>query len=191
MFLSLGKLLFPYTLHTPFGQLLFGGYMAVYLGLHSATRASVSSGSSVLTEHAPLSLGRADWYSDYVTPWPFSLQFSTLLSVYSSKMGLKAITAFKFLSFFFNWQRFIKKPTFFFFIFLDEALLCISLPSGTLAGDVRKEPIVISMIASDLQEERVGVPWRLSCMENTINIKSEGKCRDDIILLTENAKITK
>lgn len=146
MFLSLGKLLFLYTLHTPFGQLWFGGYMAVYLGLHSATRALVRAGSSVLRKHAPLSLGRAGQYSDYVTPWPFLLQFSTLLSVYLSKMGLKAMTAFKFLRFFFLTDKdsLRNQP---FLIFLDEALLCISLPSGTLAGNMRKEPIVISMIA--------------------------------------------
>lgn len=101
MFLSLGKLLILCTLHTPFSQLLFGGYMTVYFGLHSATRASVCAGSSVLTKHTPLSLGRAGQYSDYVTLWLFSLQFSTLLSVYPSKMGLKAMTAFKFLRFFF------------------------------------------------------------------------------------------
>lgn len=76
--------------------------MAVYLSLLSATRASVCAGSSVLIKHAPLCLGRTGQYSDYVTPWRFSVQLSTLLSVHPIKMGLKAMTAFKSLSFFFK-----------------------------------------------------------------------------------------
>lgn len=72
--------------------------MAVYLSLLSATRASVCAGSAVLIKHAPLSLGRTGQYSDYVTPWPFSVQLSTLLSVHPIKMNE---TAFKSLSSFF------------------------------------------------------------------------------------------
>lgn len=85
-------------------------------------------------------------HSDYGTSCPFLLQFSTLFT--PNEMGLKAHGSLQVSQVFLFLTDKDSLGSQSLLVFLDEVLLCISLPSGARAGVLRKEPIVISMIAS-------------------------------------------